>query len=536
MSFRVRLASVLTATFVLFTVGMVATEIYFERTAKQFLAPRQVSNIDPSLEGSATITLNDNSTFRFDPVIPSVDPEFWKTQNNFTNYTHGMRTSFDLELGRQVPRPGRPDAKRVLVIGDSYAWGHGVEDADSMWPTLLELELNDDGGTAYEVVTLARQGASHMEMADWLTEKRIQAIDPDIVIIGFVMNDTYPSFREAALCKALNTCIIDGHVPEFSSEEEQLRIACLEGEETVFSKVIKFFSGRFPQLANKAAGRYCTAERFNGNNLLESELEMIRSPEQSKYWPLYLAATAHIGKVLGDTPTFLFPYSQQYLDQGSSQSVVNRFKDLGIASIPGPVTAQVYTSNPEQSLWVNPADNHPGRPLTVAFAQDVASFIRSEFRSATSDFIRAQDPLISNYAPVTMTVGLPDPDKMTIRSVFNPDAKHFGSDDERRVSNSCPLAGRPYSRVMFDPRLGKVDNATKITVSLETVSPKLLIPLSHRADGRELLGSVIPVRSAVTVTLPERTVGVLVAEVSAGCNIDLWESSGFSLTVERNNR
>ena len=535
MSFRGRVAFSVAFIFALFTVGMFAGEIYIERTAKQFLAPQQASNVDPLLETDITTAETDLSTFRFDPVIPSVDPELWRTQNNFTNHTQGMRTAFGLQVGRQIPRPARPDAKRVLVVGDSYAWGHGLEDADSMWPALLELELNDDGGTAYEVITLARQGASHMEMSDWLTEERIQTINPDIVIIGFVLNDTYPSFRETTLCKPLNTCIIDGFVPKFSSEEEKRLIACIEGEDTIFSKLIKFFSGIFPQLANKAARRYCSAERFNDRDFRENELEMINSPENSKYWPLYLDATRHISKVLDGVPTFLFPYSQDLLNHDASRPVINRFNNLGIGIIPGPVTAEVYATKAGQLLWVDPIDNHPGRVLTTAFAVDVARYIRSEIGSAQAPSPQAQDPIISNYSPVTMKVSSPDSNEMTIRSAIDPDDQGFRSKGEESVHNPCPLVGRPYSRVMFDPHLGRVRIASHLTVSIETVSPKLLLPLSHGADGREMFGSAIPVRSRAKVRLPEGTIGVLVAETSAGCNIGSWISSGFTLTVERKN-
>lgn len=88
------------------------------------------------------------------------------------------------ERGPERALEKRPGVKRVLVLGDSTAWGWGVDDAQT-WTRLVEREL----GSAVELVNLAVPGyGTDQEL--WVLEREAPRHQPDLVLLGFVHNDT----------------------------------------------------------------------------------------------------------------------------------------------------------------------------------------------------------------------------------------------------------------------------------------------------------------------------------------------------------
>lgn len=107
---------------------------------------------------------------------------------------------------RRPPRVGRhdrvfgdaarPTARegvwRILIVGDSFTWGSGVE-AHQAYPRQLERRLNEGSpADRVEVVAWSRPG--------WNTVQEVRAtlpmlpdLDPDLLILGFCLNDVEPS-------------------------------------------------------------------------------------------------------------------------------------------------------------------------------------------------------------------------------------------------------------------------------------------------------------------------------------------------------
>lgn len=78
--------------------------------------------------------------------------------------------------------------RRVLVLGDSFAAGHGVDDYRHRFSNLLEKNLGD----GWAVANVARIG--------WQTSQQIRALqefpyDPDIVVLSYSMNDIFGASR-----------------------------------------------------------------------------------------------------------------------------------------------------------------------------------------------------------------------------------------------------------------------------------------------------------------------------------------------------
>lgn len=90
------------------------------------------------------------------------------------------------DLERAVPKP--PGVHRVLSLGDSFAWGASVE-FDDAYPQRLERGLNRRRGEPWEVVNLALPGMNTVDHAAQL-EQEGMAYGPDVVLLGFVLNDS----------------------------------------------------------------------------------------------------------------------------------------------------------------------------------------------------------------------------------------------------------------------------------------------------------------------------------------------------------
>ena len=76
-----------------------------------------------------------------------------------------------------------PGVRRVLLLGDSVSWGWGVDDGER-FSDLIEAEL----GPGVEVINLAVPGYGtdhHL----WTLEHNGFAFQPDLVLLGMVLND-----------------------------------------------------------------------------------------------------------------------------------------------------------------------------------------------------------------------------------------------------------------------------------------------------------------------------------------------------------
>lgn len=115
-------------------------------------------------------------------------------------------TAVPRRLGTPEPRPdfrGRPDPRaapkppgtfRILVVGDSFTWGDGVYPEDT-YPRRLERRLRAHASQPrFEVVSWSRPGWN-TEVALRQTRAAIDRLAPDLLILGFVLNDPEPTDR-----------------------------------------------------------------------------------------------------------------------------------------------------------------------------------------------------------------------------------------------------------------------------------------------------------------------------------------------------
>ena len=80
-----------------------------------------------------------------------------------------------------------PGTRRVVCVGDSFTWGHGVEMEDA-YPRRLERLLSVKRGEPWQAINLAKEGADTVDEGAVLASEGLE-YQPDIVLLGYVLND-----------------------------------------------------------------------------------------------------------------------------------------------------------------------------------------------------------------------------------------------------------------------------------------------------------------------------------------------------------
>lgn len=95
-----------------------------------------------------------------------------------------------------IPKP--PGCFRIMVLGDSLTWGAGLP-VEKRYTDLLQQRLEPMGSPArIEVLNFAFAGASAMDLCE-LLRKHISAVQPDLVVVGFCVNDPQPKSEDYAV-------------------------------------------------------------------------------------------------------------------------------------------------------------------------------------------------------------------------------------------------------------------------------------------------------------------------------------------------
>lgn len=86
-----------------------------------------------------------------------------------------------------------PDTKRLLFLGDSVTFGHGILNDGDTIPAQVERMLNDTGDVHYESINFGVCGYSTWQDLGHLKRDGLQ-LHPDVVITNFVLNDATEKF------------------------------------------------------------------------------------------------------------------------------------------------------------------------------------------------------------------------------------------------------------------------------------------------------------------------------------------------------
>ena len=118
-----------------------------------------------------------------DQRIYSLRPSFTRTWKS-TEFTEALSSNRDGLRGAEL-RQGPRTWSRILVLGDSFTYGHGVSN-DESYPARLA-EFFDQGGSDVEVVNAGVPGYGTDQQLVYFTQE-LHLLEPDVLVLNLNLN------------------------------------------------------------------------------------------------------------------------------------------------------------------------------------------------------------------------------------------------------------------------------------------------------------------------------------------------------------
>lgn len=281
-----------------------------------------------------------------------------------------------------------PKSKRIMVMGDSFVWGSGYANLNTIWWRQLQRELQRRGYNDVEVVGAGMRGAPTRKELKWAKEL-VPLYKPDAVIWGYVTNDPEEGMNKYGL----------GYVKNVQLPEDDLPVRPKILISTVFPNLgDELFSLRAGNRTTKLSGK------FYGYDFADWELKLL----EGKNWEVYTDTVSQLGTYVQalpipsfavTLPSCLFskhnPLKKQLSDQIRDYYALryqpveklfaaNRIKWYDTLDTFLDLAKQdKRMESPDPPLWlgINPANGHPGPLATYAHAYKTADILERDFPS-----------------------------------------------------------------------------------------------------------------------------------------------------------
>ncbi len=242
--------------------------------------------------------------------------------------------------------------KRIVVLGDSFAFGHGVKKEDSVFSSLLEKKLNRKQ-SVFQVYNFSRLGWDTIEEVDYL-ENEIVDYSPDLLILSYYLNDIASA---AEIYSSFDT---------FKAFEIPNKfLAFFVGH----SYAINFFYYRFVGATNSSLKQLNSllVEAYKDSNVWERQktyfLKIIEISRE-KDFPLLVIIFPFMNKVGEDYPyDFIHQQLKEFLEK-EKIPVIDLLED--------------FSAYKAKDLAVNSFDPHPNKKAHEITAQRIFDFLNQE--------------------------------------------------------------------------------------------------------------------------------------------------------------
>lgn len=247
---------------------------------------------------------------------------------------------------------------RIVVVGDSFAWGDGLANINDVWWRQLERELMRRGYHNVEVIALGRNGAQTKEELQWMQAPRFADLRPEAVLLGYVTND-----------------------PDMGIIPQSYKVYRMFFADDVFRWWL-------PELTEQFQARYAHKEslRRAASNLEYGPEEWLLKLLEGENFRLYEETIAQLAKYWASqsVPLLLvtLPTSpdKAYFDVRYEKPLrlfrANNIPVLNIIDDFAQDKGHIWKGTP--LLWAaNPANGHPGNGATLYYAQKVANYLEA---------------------------------------------------------------------------------------------------------------------------------------------------------------
>ncbi len=254
--------------------------------------------------------------------------------------------------GADFPREKPPGVYRILFVGDSFTFGEGVGD-DEPFPVRVEAALNASSPPRrVQAVNAGVAGYNTKDEVIYL-ERRWLALDPDLVVITFFLNDAYDDERFAAL--------------EMGQAGGHLGYNVL-----IPSRLLRWAVARWKGWRLGRSVRETYRAQFSGNPAIEGH-----------DWRDVQASLIHASELLRQrgVPLVLVIFPELY-DLGPDHPFADIYEQVAAFArdhgIPVLNLYPPFASRRAEELWVFVNDHHPNAAAHALAADAIVGFLRAQ--------------------------------------------------------------------------------------------------------------------------------------------------------------
>ncbi len=351
---------------------------------------------------AASLAIVAGATFALDRwIIPALENSgqlesyLWTDENHrlnhFTYLKNEARKADPVWRSQYLPvSPEHAGKKRILVVGDSFVWGDGAVNVNTLWWRQLQAELRRRGYDQVEVIAAGMNGASTHDEASWLSTL-LPKYAPDLVVIGYVTND--PEEKNA-----------DGHAyVSMLAKEIKVDDPILSG----LNSMLPNLTGQLRQI-RKLAQQSHLSEKTGALEYADWELALLKGDGFKAYKNTVnsLAASLRAANVPAFVIALPAGFQNKTRENTASgddffqrvskynaeryEKVKPLFKDAGLLFVDtNDAFTKAASSDPllkantsALRLGINPGNGHPGPFSTHFYAASAADTIERDFPSA----------------------------------------------------------------------------------------------------------------------------------------------------------
>ena len=253
--------------------------------------------------------------------------------------------------GREIPHDQPEGTRRIVVLGDSFAFGAGAP-VEVIFTTRLEAMLNQTPNRPVEVLNLGVSDYNTEDELAMLQETGL-SLSPDLVMLFFVMNDieVKPEYLPPSPDSGQKKPASPAKQEERSFREPLYAVVHHWRKRSHF---LAYLAPRVASLGRALGLKLSSSGEFYSRAFAENVEGWQRSKEA-------LRAIQRLGKEHGFRfALVLFPlmtnFSDSYPARRSHEVIAAFAQDEGIAYLD---LLPSYMGKNAQSLWVSPTDGHP---------------------------------------------------------------------------------------------------------------------------------------------------------------------------------
>ncbi len=303
--------------------------------------------------------------------------------------------------------PNKNKSHRILVVGDSFVWGHGYANMNTIWWRQLARELERRGYQDVEVVAAGMCDTGTRPEFEWI-KKLIPQYKPDLTIIGYVPNDPDEIDKKTG-----RKFVAEGF--EFNDVKDEMPVELHNVLFTIWpnlSERIQWINRNIVRNKTLVAGKQFSIPDRD-LHLLEGEnfeqwkegIHELGSFVQSNHLPFFVLTTPlnFAGDVKNDKP-FLDNVREYYTKRYSAVDKV--FADAGVKFVNN-LDQLIATIKKDPAFiakgdkGINPVNNHPNSMATHFYAVSAADEIERDYPQAlgvktaplTSSAVQVNDSL-----------------------------------------------------------------------------------------------------------------------------------------------